>query len=744
MRSICKRSLAGVLSLGLLATQTMIPAAQAVPVSNSIRISTAYVLDVPFTMPTATGAQWNTHSDWVQELDTLLLSINAFDKEVDAEAIIGLLSTAFPAYAEQFSYLSRALDTMTVSFDGEQIRCEAQLESLSQLLGDAMNAVVAEVESKYPSLDLQSLDMPANWTITVGLEDFFETSLIGAVSEITLESGETLSLIGRGESAQPNVFAYAGQQYQVLMETLAAQRETATDPEEIAYLNALLEKMTEQSGNFTAALQKAQDTYDELYAMEIAVSKEGSMVDAMNRVLAIVKDKLPEDKADLIPSDDVTDPVYTERLDKAYAQFVTMLDEFLPDSVTYDITADELKMLATMDTAASVHYGDGQMLITATLPDDQNATGELVDLAATDSVIYAGLADAYAELYGESLPEGAIITGVDIVKTVEIGVKTVSAQSNAADTLAFGFDVTRDFLAITYEMPVVTTTTTETTTTTGETTTTTTNTTTTTETTTTTGETTTTTTNTTTTTESTTITTDTTTTTMPVSYTLVAEGDFMTDGLYWSDDDTPFDLSKVALFVNLHEYTLDADGNVQLGDLVAYANYEPFGNAELECTYTAPSDVPYTGMGNYRIGVTLNEAAVIIIEECVSGLLTAEQLVAAGCYAGAEIDQFDATLAMRGDVQLNEDVLADDAGNALSFYAATTILGKDVAEAKTFLHEDPELFDLAFYVADVDADGTVDNVDAMMILQYYVNRDVLGNEISWAELLGSDVKPNWH
>ena len=83
---------------------------------------------------------------------------------------------------------------------------------------------------------------------------------------------------------------------------------------------------------------------------------------------------------------------------------------------------------------------------------------------------------------------------------------------------------------------------------------------------------------------------------------------------------------------------------------------------------------------------------------------------------------YEVIAAVRGDLDLNGKVGADDAQSALSFYV------KSMAGSK------PELNDLQKEGADVNGDGTINSADAQLILMYYVKNTISGVPTDWEAL----------
>lgn len=87
-----------------------------------------------------------------------------------------------------------------------------------------------------------------------------------------------------------------------------------------------------------------------------------------------------------------------------------------------------------------------------------------------------------------------------------------------------------------------------------------------------------------------------------------------------------------------------------------------------------------------------------------------------------------------GDVDSDGDVDTTDAMSVLQFYNACHVMGNgNESEYKERL--DPVLPEVAYNVSDINGDGSRNTVDALWIILYYNRVTLLGEDISWEQLL---------
>ena len=87
-----------------------------------------------------------------------------------------------------------------------------------------------------------------------------------------------------------------------------------------------------------------------------------------------------------------------------------------------------------------------------------------------------------------------------------------------------------------------------------------------------------------------------------------------------------------------------------------------------------------------------------------------------------------------GDVDSDGDVDTTDAMSVLQFYNACHVMGNgNESEYKERL--DPALPEVAYNVSDINGDGSRNTVDALWIILYYNRVTLLGEDISWEQLL---------
>ena len=109
-------------------------------------------------------------------------------------------------------------------------------------------------------------------------------------------------------------------------------------------------------------------------------------------------------------------------------------------------------------------------------------------------------------------------------------------------------------------------------------------------------------------------------------------------------------------------------------------------------------------------------------EPFMLGTIRGFENAAAQAYCEKYEYPYEVLKAVKGDLDLNGKVSAEDAQSALNYYVKS-IAGKN-----------PELNDLQKGGADVNGDGAIDSADAQLILLYYVKNTIANHPTAWEAL----------
>lgn len=212
--------------------------------------------------------------------------------------------------------------------------------------------------------------------------------------------------------------------------------------------------------------------------------------------------------------------------------------------------------------------------------------------------------------------------------------------------------------------------------------------------------------------------------------------------VYWSEEDSKFDLSKLS--VSLHFY----EGGVEQ----VRKTVDVTGAFEAE--YDNPSQLTMperTGLSVESVYFKLTDEAAV--QKAITDAGYPELIEQQGIKNGMEAGKFSVYLVLRGDVNLDGKVGVQDSQLALVYYTETKLSGNS---AKKIL-EDPNciyledqgeqaipVFPYSHYAMDVDGDGEITVRDAQNILIYYTEINVAGNDdVTWdhAKIFGEKKIP---
>ncbi|MBR6717699.1 MAG: hypothetical protein IKI77_05065 [Oscillospiraceae bacterium] len=212
--------------------------------------------------------------------------------------------------------------------------------------------------------------------------------------------------------------------------------------------------------------------------------------------------------------------------------------------------------------------------------------------------------------------------------------------------------------------------------------------------------------------------------------------------VYWSEEDSKFDLSKLS--VSLHFY----EGGVE----------QVRKTVDVTGAFAAEYDNPSQLTMPERTGLTVasvyfkltDEAAV---QKAITDAGYSDLIEEQGIKNGLEAGKFSVYLVLRGDTNLDGKVGVQDSQLALVYYTETKVAQKDASE----LLNDPDciyledkgadqvaFFPYSHYAMDVDGNGEITVEDSQNILKYYTEINVSGNDdVTWdhAKIFGEKKIP---
>ena len=223
-----------------------------------------------------------------------------------------------------------------------------------------------------------------------------------------------------------------------------------------------------------------------------------------------------------------------------------------------------------------------------------------------------------------------------------------------------------------------------------------------------------------------------TTTTTYVNFVAFDIEGFGDEGLvYWSEETTPFDLSKLSVTLRIYEEGVDTGKTVDVSSAFQASATDPTQCEKPDGIGIAATPVAYKLVDAEAVQKAILEAGY-----------DQETIEANGIKEGMEVSDLIVYLVNRGDTDLNGSIGAADAQDTLVYYTATLVANKT---AKKLLEDPEETYlktkgDLAekylpfsHYAADAaNGDGKITAEDAQAILSYYTYWVVANHSGEWS------------
>ena len=223
-----------------------------------------------------------------------------------------------------------------------------------------------------------------------------------------------------------------------------------------------------------------------------------------------------------------------------------------------------------------------------------------------------------------------------------------------------------------------------------------------------------------------------TTTTTYVNFVAFDIEGFGDEGLvYWSEETTPFDLSKLSVTLRIYEEGIDTGKTVDVSGAFQASATDP-----TQCE--KPDGI---GIAATPVAYKLTDAETVQKAILDAGY-DQETIEANGIKEGMEVSDLIVYLVNRGDTNLNGTVGAEDAQYALVYYTATLVAQETAGELladpdATYLKDKGELAEkylpFSHYAADAaNGDGKITAEDAQAILSYFTCWVVSHIEGEWS------------
>lgn len=751
MKSIFKRTLAT-------ATGSVLALSQLLSVANvnisaadtkTLKIDAASILSVPFEETNPLAAHQS--SDWADKVESKFIELGSHDFSYSSQKIKNQIAKTLKknGFAKYMS--SEDVDALVAKIDKEvKGHTEPDGSFSASISYDDMGDVIGDIMQKLYTNSGEALKDDAGNPIVIDWSAFdvkgkivvegkfdFENKTVDYTTKVVDELGGKQQTYEGKEGIEQFVRDKLDQGTAVAANAPKGSAKKFNDQ-----LTKNAEAMSKRIDYISEIADAIKDIVlpEGLGEIEIAEEIETSYPDAETAYGAymlalndaIGKADIPESVAERVKNavakrapQSVDAAVSSERFTTFFEKAVEVLNRN-DQGVEIDITVDDARSIYSNSYDRAFAFLDGYSpAVSFKYEDAENA--EILDavkavytddgfITGADLKTLAEMSDGETyQLYDVVDASGAVVTDFDKNYTV-IGVDSYKTLFGMAITeygvkgMAY-FDVVRDIDAIIVEEVKETTTSTTTSTTTTSTTTTTIDT-----------------------------TTDTTTTTLAtyVSFEVGAQG--QNELIYWSEEtDATFDFSEIQ--ITAHFVVAGEDQKEQTVDVSSYFSAAANSPAELG---VKPEDVK---------GVLRKPVDLILKDE--AGLRTALATVPGydvdaimndqGFAQGKAISYFNVILVLRGDANLDGEVDAVDAQNALNYYVDSLALksAKSSITAGRYLNEyenGMSVLRYSHYAADISGDGVIDSFDAQKTLVKYVRWLSLIDK-TWDEITGTHFVP---
>lgn len=736
MKSIFKRTLAT-------ATGSVLALSQLLSVANvnisaadtkTLKIDAASILSVPFEETNPLAA--NQSSDWADKVESKFIELGSHSysyssQKIKNEAAKILKKDGFSKYLS-----SEDADALVAQFAPQVIgKTEADGTFSAELsineIGDIVGSITQNLYTNSGAALKDDDGNPINvdWSgfkmsgkIIVSGKFDFENKKVAYETTIIDENGKEykndagIEQYAKDKLAQAKQIALSAAdgksatKYTKRVNELADAMET-----KIGYIRQIADAVAQIALQDETSAETAYADYSAALGAKIATSGVPAAVAA--RVGNAINKRKPES---------VSSAISSERFNTWYTKAVDTLNKN-NQGVEIAITVDEIKSLLNEGYDYDIDIPNGYSAdVFFKYKDDENA--QILDAVkkvyTADGFITGAdlktLADQAADAKYQDYKVIDATTGTEVTDfdknytvTAVVSHKEITAKADTTYAVQgeLSYDAERVIEQIIVEAAKETTTSTTTSTTTTSTTTTTIDT-----------------------------TTDTTTTTLAtyVSFEVGAQG--QNELIYWSEEtDATFDFSEIQ--ITAHFVVAGEDQKEQTVDVSSYFSAAANSPAELG---VKPEDVK---------GVLRKPVDLILKDE--AGLRTALATVPGydvdaimndqGFAQGKAISYFNVILVLRGDANLDGEVDAVDAQNALNYYVDSLALksAKSSITAGRYLNEyenGMSVLRYSHYAADISGDGVIDSFDAQKTLVKYVRWLSLIDK-TWDEITGTHFVP---